>query len=117
VRAYLERVSPRLEASAGKTSGARIAAGDAFRVVKLGSTMVDEVRHRVQQDTLGHRGRKGDPLYGNQRRHRNNPQNRPRLPQFHQLRNQMPPRSWRPPPLPDQNKPTMPKCEGPAKAN
>jgi hypothetical protein len=26
--------------------------------------MVDEVRRRVQLDTLGHRGRKGDPLYG-----------------------------------------------------
>lgn len=26
--------------------------------------MVDEVRRRVQQETLGHRGRKGDPLYG-----------------------------------------------------
>ena len=26
--------------------------------------MVDEVRREVQQDTLGHRGRKGDPLYG-----------------------------------------------------
>ncbi|WP_188573902.1 transposase, partial [Arthrobacter liuii] len=37
---------------------------DAFHVVKLGSAMVDEVRRRVQQDTLGHRGRKGDPLYG-----------------------------------------------------
>ena len=24
---------------------------------------LDEVRQRVQQDTLGHRGRKGDPLY------------------------------------------------------
>jgi hypothetical protein len=36
---------------------------DAFHVVKLGSAMVDEVRRRVQQDTLGHRGRKGDPLY------------------------------------------------------
>ncbi|WP_427175164.1 ISL3 family transposase [Arthrobacter sp. 92] len=31
---------------------------DAFHVVKLGSAMVDEVRRRVQQDTLGHRGRK-----------------------------------------------------------
>lgn len=40
---------------------------DAFHVVKLGSAMVDEVRRRVQQDTLGHRGRKGDPLYGIQR--------------------------------------------------
>ncbi|MDQ0078479.1 hypothetical protein J2S97_003678 [Arthrobacter oryzae] len=37
---------------------------DAFHVVKLGSAMVDEVRRRVQQDTLGHRGRNGDPLYG-----------------------------------------------------
>jgi transposase len=37
---------------------------DAFHVVKLGSALVDEVRRRVQQDTLGHRGRKGDPLYG-----------------------------------------------------
>lgn len=37
---------------------------DAFHVVKLGTAAVDEVRRRVQQDTLGHRGRKGDPLYG-----------------------------------------------------
>ncbi|RAN71280.1 hypothetical protein B5P43_33870 [Bacillus sp. SRB_336] len=35
---------------------------DAFHVLKLASGMVDEVR-RVQQDTLGHRGRKGDPLF------------------------------------------------------
>ena len=26
--------------------------------------MVDKVRRRAQQNTLGHRGRKGDPLYG-----------------------------------------------------
>ena len=37
---------------------------DAFHVVKLGTTVVDEVRRRVQQDTRGHRGRKGDPLFG-----------------------------------------------------
>jgi hypothetical protein len=37
---------------------------DAFHVVKLGTGAVDEVRRRVQQETLGHRGRKGDPLYG-----------------------------------------------------
>jgi transposase len=37
---------------------------DAFHVVKLGTMVVDEVRRRVQQETLGHRGRKGDPLYG-----------------------------------------------------
>ena len=30
----------------------------------LGTKCVDEVRRRVQQATTGHRGRKGDPLYG-----------------------------------------------------
>ena len=33
-------------------------------VVKLGFDAVDQVRRRVQQDTFGHRGRAGDPLYG-----------------------------------------------------
>lgn len=37
---------------------------DAFHVIKLGFDAVDQVRRRVQQDTLGHRGRAGDPLYG-----------------------------------------------------
>jgi transposase len=37
---------------------------DAFHVVKLGTQAVDEVRRRVQQEILGHRGRKNDPLYG-----------------------------------------------------
>lgn len=37
---------------------------DAFHIVKLATACVDDVRRRVQQDTLGHRGRKGDPLYG-----------------------------------------------------
>ena len=36
---------------------------DAFHIVKLAGDALDEVRRRVQQDTLGHRGRKGDPLY------------------------------------------------------
>ncbi|MCH8614414.1 ISL3 family transposase (plasmid) [Arsenicicoccus dermatophilus] len=36
---------------------------DAFHVVKLATSCVDDVRRRVQQATLGHRGRKGDPLY------------------------------------------------------
>ena len=31
--------------------------------VKLAGDAPGEVRRRVQQDTLGHRGRKGDPLY------------------------------------------------------
>lgn len=37
---------------------------DCFHVVRLGNVMVDDVRRRVQQETLGHRGRRDDPLYG-----------------------------------------------------
>jgi len=37
---------------------------DPFHVVRLGLTAVDDVRRRVQHDTLGHRGRAKDPLYG-----------------------------------------------------
>jgi transposase len=40
-----------------------VAVLDAFHVVRLGTQVVDEVRRRVQQDTLGHRGHKDDPLY------------------------------------------------------
>jgi transposase len=36
---------------------------DAFHVVKLGTDAVDRCRRRIQQDTLGHRGRRDDPLY------------------------------------------------------
>jgi transposase len=36
---------------------------DAFHVVKPGFGVVDEVRRRVQQQTLDRRGHKGDPLY------------------------------------------------------
>jgi len=36
---------------------------DAFHVVKLGNQCLDEVRRRVQQEQLGHRGHKHDPLY------------------------------------------------------
>ena len=36
---------------------------DPFHVVRLGNDALDEVRRRVQQQTLGHRGRKHDPLY------------------------------------------------------
>jgi len=36
---------------------------DAFHVVKLAGQALDEVRRRVQQDTLGRRGHKSDPLY------------------------------------------------------
>ena len=37
---------------------------DRFHVVRLANQAVDDVRRRTQQETLGHRGRKGDPLYG-----------------------------------------------------
>jgi transposase len=40
-----------------------VAVLDAFHVVRLGTQVVDEVRRRVQQDTLGRRGDKHDPLY------------------------------------------------------
>ena len=36
---------------------------DAFHIVKLAGDAPGEVRRRVQQDTTGHRGCKGDPLY------------------------------------------------------
>jgi hypothetical protein len=36
---------------------------DSFHAVRLAQQAIDDVRRRVQQETLGHRGRKGDPLY------------------------------------------------------
>lgn len=36
---------------------------DPFHVVKLAGAKMDECRRRVQNETLGHRGRKDDPLY------------------------------------------------------
>ena len=36
---------------------------DPFHVVKLANDKLDECRRRVQNETLGHRGRKSDPLY------------------------------------------------------
>ena len=36
---------------------------DAFHVVRLGLQAMEECRRRVQQELLGHRGRKHDPLY------------------------------------------------------
>ena len=40
---------------------------DPFHVVRLAGDALDECRRRVQQDTCGHRGRKGDPLYSARR--------------------------------------------------
>jgi transposase len=36
---------------------------DPFHLVKLANSKLDECRRRVQNETLGHRGRKTDPLY------------------------------------------------------
>jgi transposase len=36
---------------------------DPFHLIKLANSKLDECRRRVQNDTLGHRGRKTDPLY------------------------------------------------------
>jgi len=40
---------------------------DAFHVVRLGLAAVDDVRRRVQQQTLGRRGHRDDPLYRGRR--------------------------------------------------
>ena len=36
---------------------------DPFHVIRPANNSIDEVRRRTQNDTLGHRGRKDDPLY------------------------------------------------------
>ena len=36
---------------------------DPFHVIRVGNRMVDQIRRRVQNETLGHRGRKHDPLF------------------------------------------------------
>ncbi len=40
---------------------------DPFHVVRLAGDALDQCRRRVQQDTRGHRGRTGDPLYSARR--------------------------------------------------
>ena len=40
-----------------------VAVMDPFHVVRLAGEALDQCRRRVQQDTCGHRGRTGDPLY------------------------------------------------------
>ena len=44
-----------------------VAVMDPFHVVHLGAEALDECRRRIQQDTCGRRGRKGDPLYSARR--------------------------------------------------
>jgi transposase len=40
---------------------------DPFHVIKVANTRLDDTRRRVQNETLGHRGRKDDPLYQSRR--------------------------------------------------
>jgi len=44
-----------------------VAVMDPFHVVRLAGEALDQCRRRVQQQTHGHRGRSGDPLYGARR--------------------------------------------------
>lgn len=44
-----------------------VAVMDPFHVVRLAGDALDRCRRRVQQDTHGHRGRSGDPLYAARR--------------------------------------------------
>ncbi len=44
-----------------------VAVMDPFHVVRLAGDALDRCRRRVQQDTRGHRGRTGDPLYAARR--------------------------------------------------
>lgn len=40
-----------------------VEAKDPFHIVKLAGDSLDEARKRIQQETSGHRGKKGDPLF------------------------------------------------------
>ena len=52
------------EIGAGRLpAGAKIAA-DPFHIVRLANQAITKCRQRTQTETTGHRGRKGDPLYG-----------------------------------------------------
>ena len=44
-----------------------VAVMDPFHVVRLAGEALDQCRRRVQQQTCGHRGRSGDPLYSARR--------------------------------------------------
>ncbi|OAV56457.1 ISL3 family transposase [Enteractinococcus helveticum] len=50
--------------AAAETLPEAVTVMDPFHVVALAGQAVDKARQRIQQATLGHRGRSGDPLYG-----------------------------------------------------
>jgi len=52
------------KSAAGEALPAAVAVMDPFHVVALAGDALDRCRQRLQQETCGHRGRTGDPLYG-----------------------------------------------------
>ena len=50
--------------AAAETVPDAVAVMDPFHVVALAGDAMDRCRQRIQQQTCGHRGRTGDPLYG-----------------------------------------------------
>jgi transposase len=58
----IDPYQPYATAVAKGLPGARLVV-DHFHVIRLANVALDEVRRRTQQATLGHRGRKTDPLY------------------------------------------------------
>jgi transposase len=65
--AVIDPYQPYATALANQVPDAKLVV-DHFHVIRLANQALDEVRRRVQQATLGHRGRKGDPLYRIRRR-------------------------------------------------
>ncbi len=65
--AVIDPYQPYATALANKVPNAKLVV-DHFHVIRLANSALDDIRRRVQHDTLGHRGRKGDPLYRIRRR-------------------------------------------------
>ena len=65
--AVIDPYQPYANALANEVPDAKLVV-DHFHIIRLANAAIDEVRRRVQHDTLRHRGRKGDPLYRIRRR-------------------------------------------------
>ncbi len=61
--AFMMRTPAWCRRRAGELGPSVAAVADPFHVVAVDTRCVDATRRRVQNDTLGHRGRKADPLY------------------------------------------------------
>ena len=65
--AVIDPYQPYATALANQVPDAKLVV-DHFHIIRLANAALDEVRRRVQHATVGHRGRKGDPLYRIRRR-------------------------------------------------